>query len=136
LEKVVLAHAQITFEERGYDPLESEPEKFRERCLERINNEQTWICTQDKEVIFKAELMCQTADVAYLEAIWTKPELRNRGYETRLLNELNYRMLQKSKYVYLLTEAGNLGKIKFYRKTGFEKVGEYTASYLKDNCQA
>lgn len=130
LENIVYAHAEVTLEDRGYNPLEIDVEEFRHRCLKRINNQQTWIAVENDEIVFKAEMMCQTSDIAYLEAIWVPRSLRGKGYGSRFINDLCHVLLKSSKTICLLVDANNLKSVSFYKKAGFEFFEDYTASII------
>jgi uncharacterized protein len=130
LNSIVAAHAQAFFEEHGVEPLDNGTKEFADRCLERILNGQTWIREENGEVVFKVEIMCKTSDLAYLEGIWLMPRMRKQGKGTLFLKDFCRIILKQSNTIYMLAESDNPGKTAFYTKAGFEKVGDYVASYL------
>src|SRR2546422_7610773 len=74
LDLIVPAHAQIAFDESGIDPLQVDPERFRQRCARRIELGQSWVLVGDGRLIFKAEVVSDTREIIYLEGIWVDPE--------------------------------------------------------------
>jgi hypothetical protein len=127
LEDIVAAHAQGTLEEKGCDPLQTDPENFRRRCAQRIERQVTWLCRSPEEVVFKAELICAASSVAYLEGVWVPPHLRGGRYGRVCLAALGRQLLEKSRVVCLLADYAHPARISFYQKTGFMPVGQFTA---------
>lgn len=130
LEIVAKAHAQVILEERDYDPLEKERESFTKRCLKRIERKQTWIQLDNNEICFKAELLSQTPEIAYIEAVWVKSDMRGKGYGSRCLNKLTEQLSKQSKQICLLARTRDKNLISFYKKLGFKVFDKYTASLV------
>jgi hypothetical protein len=70
IELLLPVHAQMAFEESGINPLETDPDGFRERYARRIERGRSWICVEDGKLTFKAEVVSDTPDAVYLEGIW------------------------------------------------------------------
>jgi predicted GNAT family acetyltransferase len=87
LDLIVPAHAQIAFDESGIDPLQVDPERFRQRCARRIELGQSWVLVEDGRLIFKAEVVSDTPEIIYLEGIWVDPQERGRGIGSRCMSQ-------------------------------------------------
>ncbi|PYT08678.1 MAG: hypothetical protein DMF60_04240, partial [Acidobacteria bacterium] len=99
LDLIVPAHARIAFDESGIDPLQVDPERFRQRCARRIELGQSWVLVEAGRLIFKAEVLSDTPEIIYLEGIWVDPQERGRGIGSRCLSRLNRSFLLRSNAV-------------------------------------
>jgi len=133
LDKVVPAHAQLAFAESGVDPLAKDPEGFRNRCARRIENGQTWIWVENGRLMFKAEVISDTQDVAYLEGVWVDPDERAKGYGLRCMSQLVRELLTKSASVCLLVNEKFEDSQRFYKKAGFKFIGLFDTIFLKQD---
>jgi len=131
LEPIAAAHSKLAFEERGVDPLASDPEGFRARCLRRIIYDRTWVWLDRQTVIFKADLIAQTPDVAYVEGVWANPQVRGKGIALRCVSQLTRFLLHRSRSVCLLVDERHGRVIEFYKRAGFRPVGKYRGLYLR-----
>ena len=131
LELVVPAHAQSAIEESGIDPLQVDPQGFRQRCARRIEQGQTWVWIEDGRLKFKAEVLTDTSLVSYLEGVWVDPQERGQGNGSRCLSQLGRNLLMKSKSVVLLVNEQAEGARAFYKKAGYKFIGFYDTVFLK-----
>src|SRR5215208_988875 len=51
LEQVMAVQAEMAFEESGVNPMETDPEGFRRRCLRRIEQGRVWVWTEGGRLI-------------------------------------------------------------------------------------
>jgi GNAT superfamily N-acetyltransferase len=130
LELVVPAHAQTAFQESGVDPLEENPERFRKGCVRRIEQGQTWVWIEDGRLIFKADVVTDTADVVYLEGIWVDPAERGKGVGLRCMSQLGRSFLLRSRSVCILVNEKFEGARAFYKKAGFKFASYYDTIFL------
>ena len=133
LEMIVPVHARTAFDESGINPLDVDPEGFRERCARRIANEQTWVLVENGQLIFKAEIVSETAQVIYLEGIDVNPEYRGRGYGSRCVSQLTGGLLGRTESIAVLINENNTGAVGFYRRSGFELIGYYDTIFLESS---
>jgi uncharacterized protein len=84
LEAVVPVQAEMAFVESGVNPLEVDPEGFRQRCARRIMLGRTWVLVEDGRLVFKAEVQAETPDIIYLEGVYVHPCERGRGQGAEL----------------------------------------------------
>jgi ribosomal protein S18 acetylase RimI-like enzyme len=130
LDVVVLAHAQIGLRERGVNPLDVDAAGFRQRCARRIELGRTWVLKVEDKHIFKAEIVCSTPKVTYIESIAVHPEEQGKGHGLRCLSELARRLLNDTDSVCVLVQERNQRALDFYRKVGFTRVANYTSLFL------
>jgi uncharacterized protein len=131
LDLIVPAHAQIAFDESGIDPLQLDPERFRQGCERRIELGQSWVLVEDGRLIFKAEVVSDTPEIIYLEGIWVDEQERGRGIGSRCMSQLSRSLLLRSSSVCLLVNENNLSARAFYEKAGFRFISYYDTIYLE-----
>ena len=130
LDAVMEIQARLAFEESGVNPLETDPQGFRRRCLRRIRQGRTWVLFEDDYLLFKADVISETREVVYLEGIWVADQKRNDGLGTRCMSELSAKLLTSAKSLCLLTNEMNTGALAFYRKCGFLFRATYETIFL------
>jgi ribosomal protein S18 acetylase RimI-like enzyme len=130
LELVMPIQAELAYEESGINPLQADPEGFRERCLRRIEQGRTWVVVENGLLIFKADVISRTPDVIYLEGIWLREDCRNKNLGTRFMSALMRRLLENTKSVCLLVNETNEWAQRFYSKCGFHFRATYETIFL------
>ena len=130
LELVMPIQAELAFAESGINPMEVDPEGFRNRCLRRIEQERTWVVVENGVLIFKADVISKTPEVNYLEGIWVREDNRSQNIGTRFMSELMRRLLEYTKSVCLLVNERNESAQGFYRKCGFNFRATYETIFL------
>jgi uncharacterized protein len=131
LELVLPVHAQMAFEESGINPLEKDPEGFRKRYSRRIAQGRTWVCVKDGKLTFKADVVSDTPDAAYLEGVWVSPEQSGTGYGLLCISQLTRNLLSHAKSVLLFVNEENKKAQHYYRKAGFSMRASYDTIFLK-----
>jgi predicted GNAT family acetyltransferase len=131
LEEVVRVQAGLVLNESGVDPLASDPEGFRARCLMRIQRGRTWVVAEGRRLLFKAEVYAETPQVTYLEGVYVAPERRGGGYGLRCLSQLTRNLLRCSDSVCLLVDEQNAAARAFYRKAGYRQRAAYDTIFLR-----
>jgi len=131
LDLVVPAHAQTAFDESGIDPLIENPEGFRKRCERRIEQGQTWVWVEEGKLMFKAEVLTDTPEVAYLEGVWVDQAERGKGVGLRCMSQLTRELLSRSSSVCLLVNEKFQAAQRFYEKAGYKHVEHYDTVFLK-----
>jgi len=130
LELVMPIQAELAYIESGINPLEVDPQGFRERCLRRIEQGRTWVVVENGLLVFKADVVSRTPEVIYLEGVWLRDDCRNKNLGTRFMSELMRRLLENSKSVCLLVNETNEWAQRFYRKCGFHFRATYETIFL------
>jgi GNAT superfamily N-acetyltransferase len=130
LDLILPIHAQMAFDESGVDPLEKDAEGFRYRYARRILKHRTWVWIDDGKPIFKAEIVSDTPQVAYLEGVWVNPEFRSQGQGTHCLLQLSKQLLSRSKSICVFVNENNLPALRFYERAGFTAQSVYDTFFL------
>jgi len=130
LELVMPVQGQMAFEESGINPMETDPEGFRERYSRRIQQGRTWVVVENGTLIFKADIICETNDVAYIEGVWVNPQSRGNNIGRRCMSQLAKILLTRKKSLCLLVNERNKRAHNFYWKAGFEFRGNYDTIFL------
>ncbi|HEY0078330.1 MAG TPA: GNAT family N-acetyltransferase [Pyrinomonadaceae bacterium] len=126
VDDVVRVHAQSCLESSGKDGFSADPEGFSHRVLSRIVLGRTWILRDEaNRITFKTDVAAETDKAAYLEAVWTAPDLRGRGIGTAALRDLCQRLLHHRKFVSLFADAQDERATSFYKRVGFEMLAPY-----------
>lgn len=130
LDLIVPIHAQMAFDESGVDPLEKDAEGFRDRYARRIRKNRTWVWIEDGKPIFKAEIVSDTPQVAYLEGVWVNPEFRSQGQGTHCLLQLSRQLLASSQSICVFVNEDNAAALRFYARAGFVERSVYDTFFL------
>jgi predicted GNAT family acetyltransferase len=131
LDLVVSAHAEMAFDESGVNPLDTDPEGFRQRCARRIAAGRTWVVVESGRLSFKADVVSETPEVVYLEGVYVAPEERGRGLGRRCLSQLCDDLLTRARSVALLVDERNERAAQFYRRAGFRLRAFYDTIFLR-----
>ena len=130
IDLVMPVQAELAFAESGINPLQTDPQGFRKRCLRRIEQGRTWVVVEDGQLIFKADVISRTAEVNYLEGIWIREDRRSNGSGLRFMSDLMRRLLEDTKSICLLVNEANKLAQSFYRKCGFHFRATYETIFL------
>lgn len=130
LEKIVAAHAEMVFEETGVNPLAADPEGFSQRCLQRVNAGRVWTLFEGGKLIFKADVVTQTPEAAYIEGVWVNPTCRYKGHGKGSLRTLKHILLKSVPNVCGFVNAKNESARKFYESAGGSRFANYSKIYL------
>jgi predicted GNAT family acetyltransferase len=131
VEVVMEVNALMAEEESGVNPLAADPAGFRRRTLRRIEQGRVWVCVEGERLVFKADLLAETPDYAYLEGVYVRPEDRRRGLGSRCLSQLGRTLLGSARAVCLLVNEQNKVAQAFFMKAGYEYRGCYDTIFLK-----
>lgn len=128
---VMPVQARMVEDESGVNPLASDPEGFRRRCLLRVERGRTWVVTEGGRLAFKAEMVAETDEVVYLEGVHVAPGERGRGRGLRCLSHLTGGLLRRAGSVCVLVNERNEPAHAFYRRAGFRFGGHYDTIFLR-----
>jgi uncharacterized protein len=117
---VAEAHAEVAFEESGVNPMEKDREGFLRRTRRRIQQERTYVVFENGKLLFKADIVAETADVIYLEGIYVAPEARGSGIGPKCLSHLSRLLLNRVRHVCLLSNVDFTNAHRAYYKAGFK----------------
>ena len=132
LDAVVPVHAGLCEAESGVNPLDTDPEGFRARCLRRMEQGRTFVLmSEDGRLLFKADIQSHTPEVVYLEGVYVHPSARGTGLGRRCLTQLTRDLLTHStRKICLLANDENPAAHSFYRMCGFRQRGAYDTIFL------
>jgi ribosomal protein S18 acetylase RimI-like enzyme len=111
--------------EIGVNPLETDPEGFRRRTRQQIEDGRSWVWIRNGTILFKAEASAWTPYAVQLQQVWVDPEVRNQGYGQRGLRDLIRLLLDRVPRVCLFVRADNPAAIRVYERVGMERTGSY-----------
>jgi predicted GNAT family acetyltransferase len=131
LNLVMPVQAEMAKEESGVDPRDTDPKGFEARCRRRIEQGRTWVLVRDGQLVFKAEVVSDTKDLAYLEGIWVEPSERGKNQGVRCLSDVCYRLLREKTSVCLLVNVENAAAQSVYKKAGFRLQSTYDTIFLQ-----
>lgn len=132
LDAIVPVHAGLCEAESAVNPLDTDPEGFRARCLRRIEQGRTYVLmSEDRRLLFKADVQSHTPEVIYLEGVYVHPSERGTGLGRRCLTQLTRSLLLHStRKICLLANEENPPAHSFYRMCGFRRRGVYDTIFL------
>ncbi len=130
LEQMATVNSALAFEEGGVSPLHRDPTGFRLRVARRIEQGRIWTYFRDEQLIFKADVISETPDIAYLEGIYVNPDERRQGHALRCLTELCTRLMRTSRMICLTVNERNKAATALYVKAGFKSESDYQTIYL------
>jgi predicted GNAT family acetyltransferase len=125
LELLIPACAEAHREEIGIDPLRRDPEGFRWRTRAQVDEGRSWIWVEEGRICFKAEASAWTPSAVQLQQVWVDPELRNRGYAKRALQDLCRLLLAHAPAVCLFVRPENAPAIRVYEGIGMHRTIAY-----------
>lgn len=119
LEQIAVAHDEVAFSESGSSPLQKDREGFLKRCLKRIEQGRTFVVFENGKLVFKADIVAETTEVAYLEGIYVAPEYRSQGVGSSCLSNLGLQLMERVENVCLLSNVEFKSAHKSFAKAGF-----------------
>jgi predicted GNAT family acetyltransferase len=131
LDLIVPVHAQMAFEQSGVNPLDVDAAGFRDRCARRIQQGRIWVCVENGQLVFKADVVIDVPDVNYLEGVYLRPESRGRGLASACVRQLTNVLLAHTKSVCLLTEENESAAQACYLRAGFKLREYYQTVFLQ-----
>lgn len=133
LHLVMPVQAEMAVDECGIDPLVVDPSGFRKRCARRIERGRVWVVVEAGRLLFKADVMAETDEAAYLEGVYVAPGERGRGHGRRYLLQLGRVLGAHSRSVCLLVNEKNRGAQACYFNAGYRFRCYYETIYLHKN---
>lgn len=127
--EIAEAQAEIAFVESGKNPLEIDREGFLQRVVRRIDQGRIFVVVKDGKLIFKADVIAETPDTAYLEGVYVAPEYRGQGIGSSCLAQLACELLGRVPNVCLLSNVDFETAHASYRRAGFRDTGQCTTLF-------
>jgi predicted GNAT family acetyltransferase len=130
LETIVAVNASMARRENGINPLAKDSTGFCERAARRIRQGRCWVLIENKQLVFKTDIIAQTPHAAYLEGVYVAPEKRSKGYGFRCVSQLAEYLLMRVGSVCLTVNEKFPEALAFYKRAGFEIASRYDTIYL------
>jgi GNAT superfamily N-acetyltransferase len=130
LEQVAEAQAEIAFLECGVDPMQKDREGFLKRVARRIEQDRVFTVYEDGKLIFKADIIAETAETIYLEGIYVHPDHRGRGVGSTCLAELTRRLLTRVDNICLLSNVDFTAAHRSYEKAGYKQTDQCVTLFV------
>jgi len=127
---VVSINACLVLEECGIDPLSKDPQGMLERTERRINQNRVWMLTENGHTVFKADIISETPEVAFIEGVFVRREERRKGHGLRCMTQLALNLLSRVKSICLVVNEENSRARSFYEKAGFNFSSHYNTAYF------
>ena len=125
LDLLVPACAAAHREEIGIDPMRSDAHGFRWRTRAQIEEGRSWLWVEDGVICFKAEASAWTPSAVQLQQVWVDPEVRNRGYAKRAMQDLCRLLLERVPTVCLFVRPENAPALRVYEGVGMQHTISY-----------
>jgi GNAT superfamily N-acetyltransferase len=129
-EAMMAIQAEMIFEESGTNPLESDLEGFRGRCMRRIEQGRVWTLMKNGRPVFKADVIAETPETVYLEGVYVSPQERGKGYGRRCLSQMGRILLERTKSICLFVDALDDKTQTFYKSVGYTFRSHYDLLYF------
>jgi predicted GNAT family acetyltransferase len=112
----------------------SEDRSDSELWVERKLQNQSLYVWQDRETVSMAAYGGATPNGIRVNAVYTPPEHRGRGYATSCVAGMSQKLLKQYKYCFLFTDLANPASNHIYRKIGYfpmDDISNYSFTDLK-----
>ena len=124
-EELSVAHMDAHAEILGSVPSGRHLAELRDRLQSRVEAGRVFVTRDSQGIAFKADIVSDSEEGVYLEAVWTRPNLRGNGYAKSAMRALCKELLNKYHAVCLFADAQNKRAMAFYRDTGFEPLSRF-----------
>lgn len=130
LELVAAAQAEVAEMESGINPLLKDREGFLRRVMRRIEQGRVFVAFEGDKLVFKADIIAETADVAYLEGVYVGTEFRGKGIGSKCLSQLCLELLGRVGNVCLLSNVEFAGAHRSFLKAGMRQTDACTTLFV------
>lgn len=128
--EVAEAQAEVAFVECGVDPMVRDREGFLKRVARRIEQNRVFVVTEGDEVVFKADIIAETAEVIYLEGVWVNERYRGQGIGSECLAALTLELLNRAAHICMLSNVEFKGAHRSFEKAGYKSTDHCTTLFV------
>ena len=126
---VAEAQAEVAFIECGVDPMQKDREGFLKRVARRIEQGRVFVVTDGENLVFKADIIAETANTIYLEGIYVSPEYRGKGIGSDCLAALSLELLSRVENICLLSNVEFKSAHRSFAKAGYRNTDHCTTLF-------
>jgi len=132
LDPLFLASAHMHREETLEDPLENDPDAFRDHVRHRVESNRSFVWfDRDRELVFKADISAEGGAGVQISGVYTAPELRGRGIATRGMYDICSTLFDDGvPRIVLYVNRDNAPANRVYRKVGFDTYTTYQTVFV------
>jgi GNAT superfamily N-acetyltransferase len=124
------AQAEVAFIESGVDPMARDSEGFLKRVARRIEQGRIYVVFDGDELVFKTDVIAETAECAYLEGVYVSEKLRGKGIGPRCLANVTLDLLERVSNVCLLSNVEFESAHRSFAKAGFKRTDECVTLFV------
>ncbi len=122
IDQIAEAHAEVAFIESGVNPMEKDREGYLKRTMKRIEKGRTFVVFENDKLVFKADIVAETEDVAYLEGIYVAEEYRGRNVASQCLAAMSLELMTRVENICLLSNEEFKSAHRAFAKAGFKNT--------------
>ena len=130
LEAVAQAQAEVAEIECGINPMTKDREGFLKRVLRRIEQNRVFVAFEGDRLVFKADVIAEANEVAYLEGLYVSKEFRGQGIGAKLLSNVCLRLLDRVQNVCLLSNVEFRDAHRCFAKAGMRNTDACTSLFV------
>lgn len=130
LEQVAIAQAEVAELECGVNPMQKDRKGFLLRVIRRIEQDRVFVVFDGDKLVFKADVIAETDNVAYLEGVYVAPEYRGQGIGSNLLANVCLRLLDRVQSVCLLSNVEFKGAHRCFARAGMRNTDACTTLFV------
>jgi GNAT superfamily N-acetyltransferase len=127
---VAEAQAEIALMECGVDPMKRDREGFLKRVARRIEQDRVFSVFEEGKLIFKADIIAETAHTIYLEGVYVHPEHRGNRLGSRCLASLTLKLFERVEHICLLSNVEFAGAHKAFVRAGYRATDKCVSIFL------
>lgn len=124
LGELVSACAAMAIEESRDDPARRNPELFRARIEDRIENGRDFVYREGGKLVFKVNVSCLSPYGGHIEGVYSLPQARGRGLGRAGTAWITAWILRRSPMATLLVNRDNDVAQRIYETLGFVRTHE------------
>jgi GNAT superfamily N-acetyltransferase len=130
LVQVAEAQAEVAEIECGVNPMTKDREGFLKRVMRRIEQGRVFVAFDNDNLVFKADIIAETADVVYLEGIYTGHEYRGQGIGSRCLSTLSLQLMSRAENICMLSNVDFGHAHSSFEKAGYRHTDQCTTLFV------
>jgi hypothetical protein len=119
LPQLVQMSAGAVQEVMGLDPLEKDPDEFKERVARRVRARRTYVLPVGDKLVFKLDIGSRSQHGAEVESLYTIPSQRRLGHATLSLGQISRHLLSSLPRLALRVNEENGSVARMAQRVGY-----------------